>query len=68
MLKDVNGWASRERRAKWHLAAGRTYVVDEQTAVEFITKGYAEGTLPRKVSPDERAELRSVMTTVSVGA
>jgi hypothetical protein len=68
MLKDVTGWVDRGRREKFHLGAQRTYMVDEQTAVEFITKGYAAGELPREVSEDERAEIRSVMTTIGVGA
>lgn len=65
--RDVNGWLSRDKRIKWHFAAGSTHMVDEQHAVEFIVKGYAQGELPRKVSGDERAEIRSVMTTIGLG-
>lgn len=65
--KDVTGWLNRDRRIKWHFAAGSTHMVDEQHAVEFITKGYATGQLPRKVSDDEKAEIRSVMTTIGLG-
>lgn len=65
--RDVTGWLDRDRRVKWHFAAGNTAMVDEQHAVEFIVKGYATGILPRKVSDDERAEVRSVMTTIGLG-
>ena len=67
MTRDVNGWAHRERRQKYHLKAGEVYYVDIDTAAEFITKGYASGTLPRPVSDDERAEWRAQMTTVRPG-
>lgn len=65
--RDVNGYLNRDQRIKWHFAKGTTHMVDEQHAVEFIVKGYATGTLPREVSEDERAELRSVMTTIGLG-
>ena len=65
--RDVNGWLDRDHRIKWHFAAGSTHYVDEQHAIEFIVKGYATGTLPRKVSDDERADIRSVMTTIGLG-
>lgn len=67
MNHDVNGWLHRRRREKYHLAKDQTYMVDEETAVDFITKGYAEGELPREVSDDERAERQAQMTRVSVG-
>lgn len=66
-VQDVSGWLHRDRRVKWHFPAGTEAMVDEQHAVEFITKGYAVGELPREVSDDERAEIRSVMTTVGLG-
>jgi hypothetical protein len=65
--RDVNGWLDRDRRVKWHFSAGSTHMVDEQHAVEFIIKGYATGTLPRPVSEDEKAEIRSVITVVGMG-
>lgn len=65
--RDVSGWLHRDERVKWHFAAGSVHMVDEQHAVEFITKGYATGQLPRNVSDDERAEIRSVMTTIGLG-
>lgn len=65
--RDVNGWLDRDHRIKWHFAAGSTHMVDEQHAVEFIVKGYATGTLPRTVSDDERAEIRSVITVIGMG-
>jgi len=65
--RDVNGWLDQDKRIKWHFAAGSTHMVDEEHAVEFIVKGYATGELPREVSEDEKAELRSVMTTIGLG-
>lgn len=64
--RDVNGWLDHDRSVKWHFAAGSTHMVDEQHAIEFITKGYATGTLPRSVSDDEAAEIRSSMTTIGL--
>ena len=66
--RDVNGWVDHGKRLKWSFAKGSTHMVDEQHAVEFIVKGYATGTLPRSVSDDEKAELRSVMTTIGLGS
>jgi hypothetical protein len=65
--RDVNGWLDRDKRIKWHFPAGTTHMVDEQHAVEFIVKGYATGTLPRTVSDDEQAEIRSVITIIGMG-
>jgi hypothetical protein len=67
MTRDVTGWTNRERRIKYHLRHGRSYMVDGDTAVDFITKGYATGELPRSVSDDERAELRSQNRTIGLG-
>jgi hypothetical protein len=64
---DISGWLDRDTRVKWHFGAGTKHMVDEQHAVEFIVKGYATGTLPRLVSDDEKAEIRSVVTTVGLG-
>jgi hypothetical protein len=66
--RDVCGWLDRERGLKFQFGAGRTYLIDEQHAVEFIVKGYATGELPRPVSDDEAAELRSQMVTIGLGA
>jgi hypothetical protein len=65
--RDVNGWLDRDRSIKWHFAAGSTHMIDEQHATEFIVKGYATGELPRFVSADEQAEIRSVMTIIGLG-
>ena len=65
--QDVTGWLDRDNRVKWEFQAGQTAYVDEEHAVEFIVKGYATGQLPREVSDDEKAELRSVMTTIGMG-
>ena len=67
MTRDVNGWIDRRRGLKWHLAAGRTYFIDQDRAAEFITKGYANGELPRDVSDDEKAHWRAEQTTISLG-
>jgi hypothetical protein len=64
--KDVAGWVNQAEGKRYSFSAGRTYMVDEDTAVNFIVKGYARGELPRPVSDDEAAEIRSVMTTVGV--
>jgi len=65
--RDVNGWLDLDRRIKFSFSAGSRAMVDEQHAIEFIVKGYALGELPRKVSEDEAAEIRSVMTTIGLG-
>jgi len=65
--RTVTGWLDRDARVKWEFHAGSEHYVDEEHAVEFIVKGYATGELPRPVSEDERAELRSVMTTIGLG-
>jgi hypothetical protein len=64
--RDVNGWLDRDRSIKWHYAAGSTHMIDEQHATEFIIKGYAIGELPRFVSADEQAEIRSVITIIGL--
>lgn len=65
--RDVNGWLDRDANIKWHFAAGSVAMIDEQHAVEFIVKGYAVGELPRFVSADEQAEIRSVITIIGLG-
>ena len=65
--RDVNGWLDHDQRIKWHFAAGSTHMIDEQHAIEFIVKGYAVGELPRFVSADEQAEIRSVITIIGLG-
>ena len=66
MRQDVNGWADRSRRLKWHLAAGQTYYIDSEKALEFIVKGYATGELPRPVSDSEKEHLLSEMTRIGI--
>lgn len=66
--RTVTGWLDRDKRVKWEFHAGTTHMIDEQHAVEFIVKGYATGELPRAVSDDEKAELRSNMTTIGLGS
>lgn len=67
MTRDVNGYVNRARRIKWHLAAGQTYYVDEEKAVELIVKGYAHGELPRAVSDGEREEFESQKQVIRLG-
>jgi hypothetical protein len=57
MLRDVNGWADRERGEKWGLSAGQTYLIDTDKADELIVKRWAEGELSRTYSLDEQAEV-----------
>lgn len=66
---DINGWADRDRRVKWHIGAGRIGMLDEAAAREFALKGYVEildGTV-KPVSEDEAAEILSTVTKVSLG-
>jgi hypothetical protein len=65
--RDVCGWISREQGLKFQFAAGKTYLIDEQHAIEFIVKGYCAGELPRPVSDDEAADIRSSMVTIGLG-
>lgn len=67
MTRDVNGWLHRKRKQKFHLAAGRSYHVDEDRALEFIVKGYATGTPTREISEDELKQWHSEMKTVNIG-
>ena len=68
MTRDVNGWVSHDQRKKWNLGYGREYAIDEDKAREFVIKGYA---IPVgwevTVSDDERAEVMSTVTTISLG-
>jgi hypothetical protein len=69
-LKDISGWVDREKKIKYHLGAGKFYYLDEETAREFAVKRYVEihnGTV-RPVSPQERAEILSTVTTIGMGA
>jgi hypothetical protein len=66
MTRDVSGWADRRKLQKFAMGAGKTYYVDVETATEFISKGYAEGQVPRAVSEDEQAEWMAQMTTIGV--
>lgn len=69
-LRDLNGWADRERRIKWSIPSGRIGCLDEDTAREFMAKGYVEllDGIVRPVSEDEAAEFLSTVTTLSLGA
>jgi len=68
-LRDVSGWASRDKRIKYALGNGRIGFVDEQTAREWQVKGHIEivsGDV-KPVSPDEAAEILSTLTTIGPG-
>lgn len=65
--QDVTGWVDRGRKQRYHFNGGCSYRIDEQLAVEFITKGYCQGELPRAVSDDERDDIRSAITTIGMG-
>jgi hypothetical protein len=69
-LRDINGWANRDRRVKWHIGAGRVGYLDEDHAREFSIKGYVEvidGSI-KPASEDEVAEFLSTTTTIGLGA
>ena len=68
-LKDISGWANRERRVKWSIGAGRIGCLDADKAREFQTKGYVkivEGSV-EPVSEDEAAEMLAQVTTIGLG-
>lgn len=68
-LRDINGWADRDRRKKWHIGAGRIGCIDADKAREWATKGYIEildGEV-KPVSEDEAAEFMSTVTTLNLG-
>lgn len=68
--RDINGWADRDHRVKWHIAKGRVGCLDEPVAREFEVKGYVEildGRV-RPVSEDEAAEFLSTVTVLNLGA
>jgi len=68
-LKDISGWANRERRVKWSIGAGRIGCLDADKAREFATKGYVqivEGKV-EPVSEDEAEEMLAQVTTIGLG-
>jgi len=69
LLMDVSGWADKDKRVKWHMAAGTTEIIDEDKAREFVVKGYAKYTsAPKKpISEDERAEALATVTRLTPG-
>jgi len=69
LLMDISGWADKDKRVKWHMAAGSTEIIDEDKAREFVTKGYAKYTsAPKKpISEDERAEALATVTRLTPG-
>lgn len=67
--KDVSGWVDRDKKIKWSMSYGRKYHLDRKTAREFMVKGYVYGPqdLTDDVSDDERADILSNVTIISVG-
>lgn len=68
--RDINGWADRSRRKKWHIGAGSIGCIDHDKAREFAVKGYVEildGDV-KPVSEDEAAEFLSTVTVLNLGA
>lgn len=64
-LKDVSGWASRDRRVKWSIGAGKVGTLDADKAREFQAKGYLE-ILDGTVKPVTQTELDEILATVTV--
>lgn len=69
---DLSGWASKDKRQKWGMSVGQTYIIDEDKAREFVAKGYAvfaDRDYDRRhpISPDEMLEARSTTTTLNLG-
>ncbi len=70
--RDISGWASREKRQKWHMGAGTTHIIDEDKAREFVAKGYASFTDPmyaerHPISADEVDEHAATMAIITPG-
>jgi hypothetical protein len=69
-IRDLNGWASEDRRVKWSIGKNQIGFLNESKAREFQVKGYVEiitGEI-KPVSEDEAAEMLSTVTTISMGA
>jgi hypothetical protein len=69
LLRDISGWADRDRRKKWEMAAHSRHIIDEDKARDFVAKGYAKFIDPRyakrkPLSEDEIAEARSNSTVI----
>lgn len=68
--RDLSGWASRDKRVKWHIGHGRVGCMDEDKAREFAVKGFVEildGEV-KPVSEQEAAEFLSHVTVIGPGA
>jgi hypothetical protein len=66
---DINGWADKHKRIKWHIPAGAVGCLDQDKAREFAIKGYVEiidGTV-KPASEDEIAEVMSTVTVIGLG-
>jgi hypothetical protein len=67
--RDLNGWADREQKVKWHIPTGSIGCIDAETAREFAAKGFVEileGAV-RPVSEAEAAEFLSQVTIIGPG-
>ena len=68
--RDLNGWADRHKRIKWHIPSGRVGCMDADKAREFSIKGYVEildGDIGQPASEDEIAEVMSTVTVIGLG-
>ena len=63
--RDLNGWADRHKRVKWHIPSGRVGCLDADKAREFQIKGYVE-ILDGEVKPASEGEIAEVMSTVTI--
>lgn len=71
MHNDVSGWLKKKSdRLRFSFSAGKRYTISEAKAREFVAKGYASYVDPRNddISDDERAEFKSQVTVLSLGA
>jgi hypothetical protein len=54
------------RSGHYEYLAGRTYYLDAEKADEFILKGYADGSLSREYTDDDRLNLLATVQTVNL--
>lgn len=68
-MRDVSGWVDVRKRTKWAMKKDCLYMLDEDKAREFITKGYVEHVQGdyKPVSEMERDEMLSTVTNLYTG-
>ena len=72
-LNDLSGWADRDKRVKYHAAAGSTHAIDWDNAVDWVAKGYCAFKDKRhykkaNLSADLIAERKASVHNVRLGA